>query len=530
MAIKDEIIKWVFSETTQNIFWLYGVAGSGKSTVSTTVASHFRDMSRLGAFLFFERGKSEPSSVIRTIAYNVALYDSSIAARIISEITSNHDIIGAPSMDQFNRLLLHPLSSASLSAPGPVVIVLDALDECGTPETRRGLIALLQNEFSNLPNTFRFLVTSRQEADIDWALSSRSEFVCATALDYTSPVSQRDVLSFLHAEFDAMRHEMTIRSEWPRAGDIDLLGRASGGLFIWASTAVKMVKDSDRKFRELEALVSGARSSQSGIGLDELYATVLRSSGIKWERNESRDWFVKVLSILLASRIPLTIAALDGILGLPAEDSAALLLSRLRSVITYSEGGSISLLHTSFSDYLFSPKQSGEPWLIDLDNARRLIAEQCFVVMKSELRFNICSLESSYVRNDDVQDLADRIKSRISPQLKYACLHWAQHLSEISCSSELLRMVSEFAYIRLLFWFEVLSLIKMFGRVVPQALSDASRWCEVSNLLAFTLGPRSRLLCSCMILGSHRSLRIPVSSHTSSHLLSWIVRRIFTFR
>lgn len=199
-GIRQKIIEWMFSTTPQNILWLYGVAGSGKSTVSTTIADHFKQMARLGAFLFFLREKSEPSSVVRTIAHRLALFDSSIGEKILSSIDEDKGIGTTLSADQFNDLLLGPLRSSADSTPGPIVIVLDALDECGTPESRTRLMNLLRTGFQKLPNNFRFLVTSRREADIDQFFSSQPAHVLAMELDHASMSSQEDVHSFLCKE------------------------------------------------------------------------------------------------------------------------------------------------------------------------------------------------------------------------------------------------------------------------------------------------------------------------------------------
>ncbi|OCB87982.1 WD40 repeat-like protein [Sanghuangporus baumii] len=473
----------------------------------STIAQHFRDMSRLGAFLFFERGKSEPSSVMRTIAYKLGIFDSSIGSSILSAIEDDQDIATASSMHQFKTLLLQPLV-ASMS--GPIVIVLDALDECGTPDSRRGLMDLLR-EFSEVPSIFRFLITSRRESDIDKILSSQPDHVRAMELDRTSKVSQEDVLIYLRTEMHrAVREDVEIPKGYPWEANVALLGKAAGGLFIWASTAVKMVENSNTKLDRLEHLVSDSRSL-SGFGLDVLYAAVLSVSGIKWSDEGSKELFRKVLALVLLSKVPVSSGDIDGILGLSPQRSSILILQNLRSVLTYNPGGPVSLFHTSFSDYLMSPERSNDLWFIDISKAKGLIIDRCFLVMKDLLRlsicdlessfvrnddvldlvdriksqipshleydllrFNICDLESSFVRNDDVLDLADRIKSQIPSCLEYACLHWAQHLLDASSySSDLHGRLSYFAYRRLLFWFEVLSLLKLFGRVATCSLREA---------------------------------------------------------
>ncbi|KAL5514113.1 hypothetical protein ACEPAG_2874 [Sanghuangporus baumii] len=182
--VMQRILEWATSDTMQNIFWLHGVAGCGKSTISTTIADHLRDIALLGAFLFFERGKSKPSSVIRTIAYKLSLFDSSIGSSILAQIEHDNDIASATALRQFNKLLLKPLCAIqeARSSMNPIVVVIDALDECGTPETRRSLMELLRREFPKLPNAFRFLITSRREPDIYETFSSQQETIYAMEL------------------------------------------------------------------------------------------------------------------------------------------------------------------------------------------------------------------------------------------------------------------------------------------------------------------------------------------------------------
>ena len=480
--IRTRIIEWMFSETKQNIFWLYGVAGSGKSTVSTTIANHVREMSRLGAFLFFGRGKSDPSSVIRTLAYKLALFDSSIGSSILSEIENDKDIATASPQHQFNKLLLQPLLAQASPPPhAPIIIILDALDECGTPETRRGLVKLLQKEFPKLPKNFRFLVTSRQEPDIDRAFSSCPEAVSVVGLDYTSRNSRNDVSLYIRSEMrEIVEEQVEIPEDWPWEENMERLCTLAGGLFIWASTAVRMVKHSDNPFYRLDCLVSNSQSI-SAFGLDELYSTVLRSSGVEWDDERSRDRFKRIFSLLLLSKIPLSSKAIDGILGFASREPSLLVLSKLRSLITYSPGGPVSLLHASFSDYLTSPDRAHDPWFIDTNEAKRYIVEQCFTVMKDMLRFNICDLDSSFVRNDDIPDLANRVKARIPSHLRYACVHWTHHISDAPYSPDLRNILDDFARHRLLFWFEVLSLVRAFGHVAGRGLYDASQWSKVSH-------------------------------------------------
>ena len=95
-----EIINWATQgdvETEKkNVLWLHGMAGSGKSTVATTIARHFATLGRRGAYLFFERATSKPNSAIRTLAYNLARFDGGLHSAISEAINANQSIASQP--------------------------------------------------------------------------------------------------------------------------------------------------------------------------------------------------------------------------------------------------------------------------------------------------------------------------------------------------------------------------------------------------------------------------------------------------
>lgn len=68
--LRDLITNWLITPpdvnavNPGNILWLSGVAGAGKSTIATSISEYFRELGRLGAFLFFTRNKSDPAYVI----------------------------------------------------------------------------------------------------------------------------------------------------------------------------------------------------------------------------------------------------------------------------------------------------------------------------------------------------------------------------------------------------------------------------------------------------------------------------------
>lgn len=486
LVVQSEIVDVMSADSGQNVLWLHGVAGCGKSTVSTTIAEYFRSISRLGAFLFFERGKSEPNKVIRTLAYKLASFDSSIAKLVIAAFEKDNDISNAPVATQFEKLIAEPLTTAASAMHGPVIIILDALDECGTPESRKELMRIFRQRLPKLPSNFRFLFTSRPENDFVKLFSSRSDIVRTVELDYNSEGSRVDVQSYLHHEmeriFRSPDSDVIPPPDWSWDANMLILVETAAGLFIWASTVVKLVSSSSDPFYTLEELIAQSRLP-SGSALDTLYATVLNNSGIFNSDDRSKERFANIIGLILLSKAPLSIDTIDGILGYKPESSSRLILSRLKSVINYSLDGYVRLFHTSFSDYLMSPNRSTDPWVIDIPTKNSFIASRCFSVMENDLRFNICSIESSFIRNDEIPDLDARTKDKIPAHLEYACIYWAQHLCIVPHSPALSIQLSDFAFQHLLFWFEVLSVFSVFNRVATQSLQDGASWAAVSILI-----------------------------------------------
>src|ERR1700733_14007711 len=134
----QSIEDWSATFSEQQVLWLYGLAGSGKSTISTTIANLIREQGRLGAFIFFNRDveeRSRPSNVIRTLAYRLASSDARIGALVATVIETIPSISESPLSFQFTKLLIEPLSNLP-TTEAPIVLILDALDECGSAEDR----------------------------------------------------------------------------------------------------------------------------------------------------------------------------------------------------------------------------------------------------------------------------------------------------------------------------------------------------------------------------------------------------------
>ncbi|PAV17574.1 nucleotide-binding-oligomerization-domain like receptor [Pyrrhoderma noxium] len=469
----QSINEWVNAGGYPNVLLLIGAAGTGKSTIATTIAGTYQEIGQLGCYLFFLRGSSDPGNVLQTIAYSLAVYNQSIASSLAQKLRNSGDIGPSGLKTKFEILLRNPLSTVATKVGAPVLIVLDALDECGTPELRQSLLNLFRDRLSTLPNNFRILITSRPDEDISSLISSPSYKIIT--LDQHSDESKLNVYTYIKHQFDQMRSSGKLKVpddyEWDKS--VQTLADSADGLFIWASTAVRFVSE-ERLYRSscFRNLVSNANS----LDLDELYTTILVRT-LEWNEGNMKI-FKNIFSLIFFAKRPLSDEEINEILDMDM-DVTSNVLSYFRSLVRYEPGQPIMIYHTSFYDYLIS--YEGRPWHVDPKMQRAYITSKCLERMGDLLRYNICGIQSSYVLNKDVPDIDDRVTRYIPPFLKYICCNWAHHLQDVPYSQELRSQLLSFAHNQLLFWFEVLSLTRTFNDHVGPALLFAIGWVEKND-------------------------------------------------
>jgi hypothetical protein len=200
LDVIKSIIDWITDESgdQKSVLWLTGLAGLGKSTISTTIAWIMRDLHRLGAFFFFDRDIPErnATTLIAMLAYQLAQFDAHIRAEVSQIVESIPGIARMPLDFQFANLLLANALRLVKWSGGPIVLVIDALDECGSNKGRKDLLQALSKGFHNLPPFIRVMVVSRQESDIQHALGSH-QAVYRYPLAIDSATIKEDISEFI---------------------------------------------------------------------------------------------------------------------------------------------------------------------------------------------------------------------------------------------------------------------------------------------------------------------------------------------
>ncbi|KAF8509984.1 WD40-repeat-containing domain protein [Hysterangium stoloniferum] len=491
-GILSEITDWARHPIKDNfpcIFFLHGVAGSGKSAIAHTIAKSFHGAKRLGSSYCFDRSQSETlhaGNLFRTISRDLADLDSKWKESLYNIVKADRALRFTNAVeDQFENLFLQP--SQETNHIGPILIVIDALDECpDTKHYRQTLLKLLGNSenIKRIPKNFRFLITSRPEPDISKTFQKLQDLhvICRamSAIDENS--TNNDISLFISNELKDLDEELSIR--WPNREWHQLLVNKAGGLFQWAYVACHATKDVKTGLTPVRKL---QKFLNSGNQLDGLYESILEQVSPTSDQ-DSMDVYFTVMGAILLAKEPLSISALITLCkpGNIGGDVKSLLrpLGALLHGVTESTVP-LRPLHTSFRDYLLNIGRS-KAYFVDLDQQHEHFTTMIFNVMSRELKFNICQIETSYQLNKDIKDLDDKVKAHISTQLAYACQFWSHHLCSCTGITALLEKTESFIKEHFLFWLEVLSARRKVGNV-SEMLLDAAEWMERYNTNAMWL-------------------------------------------
>ena len=345
---REEIIQsieeWAAASDGPNVLWLHGVAGSGKSTISSTVANLFRHKKQLGAYLFFSRDKEYgSSSVVRTMAHKLAMFNRRIAGKILSIIENDPDIAHSPLHYQFSRLIVDPIISSFSATDEPIVIVVDALDECSDAKGRSMLLDVLAKHSFDIRQNTRILITSRPESDIKKEFEGKSHIV-VQELNLDTASNRHDILHFLRGRLQTIHSKNTtlpLGLDWPGEDVICALAQQAQGLFIWASTACLFIDAHDPR-NQLKVVLRSGRDFAAKSALDSIYATAMNVAG-PWDDLDFRADCKAILGAIVVAKRPISDTVIDQLLCLEERPSEHT-ISKLRCVLQWTPWGFCSSL------------------------------------------------------------------------------------------------------------------------------------------------------------------------------------------
>ncbi|KAG8718489.1 hypothetical protein FRC09_012598 [Ceratobasidium sp. 395] len=474
LDLVDELVGWAQkSKVSSRLAWVHGPSGFGKSSIATSLCLRLSDQSTstLASSFFCKRDVPElrdPRRVLMAIAYGLARRWEPYRKAVTAAFRKDPELHSKRFQPLYNALLCGPLRVASASEDCPVgllVVVVDALDECGDTVARRQLLRCLLDLSWRL-SWLRILATSRPDPDV------QEFFVRVKPRRYVEfDITRYDASADIRVFVQGYLGSMTGVKGWPN-DTIDQISTRASGLFIWARTACKFIADGFDRRKRLDQVLSGSKLAD----IDLLYATAIRDGMLDADRS-STDYMLQCLAavVVTAQRTPLSVANLALLLqDWVSEDVLERVVGSLSSVlyVDRNSGDAIRIFHPSFMDFIIDRSRSKE-LCVDLEQQNTVLAECCFKVMANCLKFNICGLETSDRFNIDIQDLDSRVEAAIRPHLSYSCLYWSSHLIDAH-ANRLETCLREFLHGRtLLYWVEALSLLGKPSMAAASLLSLA---------------------------------------------------------
>lgn len=467
LSTLQQIMEWSKAKSSTSSFWVYGTAGSGKSTIACTVCEQLRNENTLAGSFFCKRDipdQRDPRRIMPSLSYTLATKVEPYRDLVLKAIENEPDISNSPLTFQLTTLFITPFATLGEQdhPRQSLLFAIDALDECGDTASRAQLADCLCR-IATLSGWLKILVTSRPLPELAQAFGvSHSSTVAPLDLNLISV--ENDIFLYTNARLEALVGERRLNGKWLGDDLVRELATKASGMFIWTKTVMDFVSARYNSEKAMNAIISDDIKDGSKSSLDALYSSILKMTRGGSGDEEDLTYLKTVLGIICitAKNQPLSMVGLHDFVGRTYISSEALeaIIKDLRSVLyeDNSKGGIIRVCHPSFLDFLGNGERCGEFWT-DTEQLQQAVVEKCLIIMRTTLKFDICALETSCFANADIADLTRRIDDHIPESLQYSCLYWATHLTPNNCPAVSRLLMEFFQSMGLLFWLEVLGLI-----------------------------------------------------------------------
>ncbi|KAG8698213.1 hypothetical protein FRC09_007359 [Ceratobasidium sp. 395] len=478
----EQLRSWAGDNTSEKVYWLNGMAGTGKTTIAYTLCDYLQNDGRLGASFFCSRQLPECRDVNRilpSISYQLSLFSLPFRHALSGMLEQHRDIYNKPLEDQFKYLMSMPLQEVAHTFVMGVIVVIDAMDECEDKDGVDRVLGVLLSHASDLD--VKFFVTSRPYPKILDQMRSRADGASRSELrlhELDLAVVQQDITTYLREKLQ----RANVSDE-----QITQLAQRSGVLFIYAATVVRYIEydNFSRSSQRLKLALGASATTSNGSDrdVDMIYTAIMKAAfddrGLEdFEKEEMRA----LLCHVICAQEPLSVVTIAGLLGRDDVYSVQAALRPLLSVLNLSEtSGIVTTLHESFPNYLLNRNRSGD-FHCDGSRHHAQMVKLCFNQIKApNPPFNICQLQSSYVFEKHVRpSVEERICKALSETLVYACRYWGAHIRLATMAVELDNELYDFLSVRLLLWMEVLNLKKRMHEGA-EMLYKIQRWCKRSG-------------------------------------------------
>ncbi|KAF8325230.1 uncharacterized protein EI90DRAFT_3073466 [Cantharellus anzutake] len=428
----DCIMSWCrnMEDDTKRVMLLTAVAGAGKTSVAHSIAAKCESEGLLLLTFFFKAGEqSRPDHLFSGMARSLAKRDPSYCASITSILRDDPTLATASFSVQFERLVAGPLRWRAFG--DPVVVIVDALDECEPGDFER-LADIFRKEAPKLPSNIKFFVTSRPTYLVNCLLSPNFP-IDRSGIDILDNANKQDCSVYVRMQLHRLKGDRSGCEDGFEEEDslVEDISEKAGGLFIWISTVFRYV-------RLLNTGTSRSTDSPEGV-MGMLYMTILDKCG--WGEEDFVHDYPIVMGAILIAEQPLSIAAWDAILSPFLNSSVRDTLVELASLLlgVPNSDTPIRIIHQSFREFLTSqigPESLDHRYMVDMRRVNATMALRCTEILNKDL----CCVEGlGLIEYLGQKDELPRIpQEMLSEQLRYSCRYTVCHLNKVQEPLEVL--------------------------------------------------------------------------------------------
>ena len=428
--------KWARYDTINKIYWMYGMAGTGKSTIAHSLCERLQEAQLLGASFFCSRTSSTVSGteyIIPTIASRIALDSPPFLSQILQQLDNDPELSSSKKpVTQFKHLISEPIKECfgSTNKTTYKVIVIDALDECTDIRKVGSLVKALLDGIPTLP--IKLFIASREEKVIREAFTSAES--AGSAHHHTfilhnveEQIVKADIKLYLSESLSKIFGVNGYKSDPDLSTAVPLLVERAGQLFIYAATVVRDVGyHSGYHKKRLRSIIEdegGSDSTLETAQLDSLYDSVLKRTFTGLKDYEVRMLREVLLSVVF-SQNPISRSSMASLLGLQIEE-VDYALDTLHSVVRVPSSPDLHVtpFHASFADFLQDAERC--------KSTSPLVPSECHSILATR---SLRCLNETF----ELHTAPHKIEAAAAEQLemgknieavKYASLYWAHHLA-----------------------------------------------------------------------------------------------------
>ena len=269
--IQAALEQWFDDPDGAPVFWLNGMAGTGKSTIADTLYRIAERRQGPAGDFYCTRDSEDArnvSCIIPTLAYRLAFKLPAYCDKLVSFLSSTPCPSSGACEQQLVDLILKPLRKITLSRSQ--LFIIDALDECNTdPGNFIRLLLRHADEFRDVG--IKFFVSSRPISEISEIFGMQdADGGHARRILHEEPLAevQHDIRLVVTKELQDIKEncESYHKSFTYTEDNVNAIAVQAGPLFISAITACRFIS-------------SGARSGSAQQRLQQIVSTPVSTQG-----------------------------------------------------------------------------------------------------------------------------------------------------------------------------------------------------------------------------------------------------------